>query len=335
MILSDYILQEIDRKAVLVETGHHDSGLVRAIQIALYQDSLVHSHELETGKMTKKIKRKIDGEVRRHNGHLEDGWKYATANYHGELTHPLILKTASIIEPVNETESYRNVAVRVSGFDSVMTINPLKIERHLNLLLPHVNDHELHAVERASLLHLHFARIHPLVDGNGRVARLLQNVILRHEGYAPATIMREERSFYQELLRDAMRGYIDRESQSTAEQTWESLKGVSPAEERFYHYIASKVNIGLESLLTAIDDLPCFKVEFNHKVEPGVAYTAKKMLQEYFRQPGRVGQARLVDKRGLIEVRGEINPCIVKGILDKKYKGDYTLSAYNLAEEGV
>jgi Fic family protein len=45
-----------------------------------------------------------------------------------------------------------------------------------------------HPVEFASLTHKDFVFIHPFIDGNGRVARLLMNLILLQEGYNIAMI---------------------------------------------------------------------------------------------------------------------------------------------------
>lgn len=42
---------------------------------------------------------------------------------------------------------------------------------------------EKHPVEAAALAHKEFVFIHPFVDGNGRIARLLMNLLLLQEGY--------------------------------------------------------------------------------------------------------------------------------------------------------
>ena len=41
----------------------------------------------------------------------------------------------------------------------------------------------LHTVEFAAMLHAKFVNIHPFIDGNGRVARLLMNLALLQTGY--------------------------------------------------------------------------------------------------------------------------------------------------------
>jgi Fic family protein len=57
-----------------------------------------------------------------------------------------------------------------------------------------------HPVEAAALLHKEFVFIHPFADGNGRVARLLMNLVLLQEGYNIATIPPITRNQYIEAL---------------------------------------------------------------------------------------------------------------------------------------
>ncbi len=62
---------------------------------------------------------------------------------------------------------------------------------------------EKHPVETAALLHQEFVFIHPFVDGNGRVARLLMNLILLQEGYTIAIIPPVMRRDYIDCLEKA------------------------------------------------------------------------------------------------------------------------------------
>jgi Fic family protein len=45
-----------------------------------------------------------------------------------------------------------------------------------------------HPVEYCALVHKEIAFIHPFIDGNGRVARLLMNLIVLQKGYGVAII---------------------------------------------------------------------------------------------------------------------------------------------------
>ena len=53
-----------------------------------------------------------------------------------------------------------------------------------------------HPVIIAATFHYRFVRIHPFDDGNGRMARLLMNMILIKHGYTVALIRRENRDEY-------------------------------------------------------------------------------------------------------------------------------------------
>lgn len=62
---------------------------------------------------------------------------------------------------------------------------------------------EKHPIEAAALAHKEFVFIHPFVDGNGRVARLLMNLILLQEGYEIVIIPPIIRSKYIQALEQA------------------------------------------------------------------------------------------------------------------------------------
>lgn len=61
---------------------------------------------------------------------------------------------------------------------------------------------ELHPVERAAEFHRRFVYIHPFPDGNGRVARLMMNMLLLQDRYMPILISPKIRSTYIKKLED-------------------------------------------------------------------------------------------------------------------------------------
>ena len=69
-----------------------------------------------------------------------------------------------------------------------------------------------HPVTVAGEFHWRFVEIHPFYDGNGRMARLLMNLILRQRGYAEAVFRVQDRDRYLEHLRraetDGLAGFL-------------------------------------------------------------------------------------------------------------------------------
>src|SRR5437764_772354 len=61
-------------------------------------------------------------------------------------------------------------------------------------------------VIRAAIAHHGFEAVHPFLDGNGRVGRLLLNLMLMREGYPPALLLRDWRVRYIQALDTANTG---------------------------------------------------------------------------------------------------------------------------------
>ncbi|MCL1972494.1 MAG: Fic family protein [Endomicrobia bacterium] len=68
---------------------------------------------------------------------------------------------------------------------------------------------ELHPVHYAAKLHERIASIHPFIDGNGRVARLVMNIALLQAGYVIAIIPPILRSDYISSIRLANKGKME------------------------------------------------------------------------------------------------------------------------------
>ena len=101
---------------------------------------------------------------------------------------------------------YRSVPVRISG-SSVVFPNPLKVPDLMQAFSDWLISAEgLHPVELAAEAHYRLVSIHPFVDGNGRSARLLMNMLLLMGGYPPAIIRKRDRLAYISSLEKAQLG---------------------------------------------------------------------------------------------------------------------------------
>ncbi len=76
------------------------------------------------------------------------------------------------------------------------------VQEHMERLVAEYNGQwqQLHPIVRAALLHGEFVKVHPFIDGNGRIARLLLNFELMKCGYPPTIIRAEMRPQYYDAL---------------------------------------------------------------------------------------------------------------------------------------
>ncbi len=116
-----------------------------------------------------------------------------------ELKEKDLLKIHEIIlSGINKEDAgiYRRVSVRISG-SAVVLPNPKKVQDLMDDFFKWLKtETKLHAVELAAEAHYRLVTIHPFIDGNGRTARLLMNLILMMKGYPPAIIRKNDRLPY-------------------------------------------------------------------------------------------------------------------------------------------
>ncbi|MGL4825695.1 MAG: Fic family protein [Alphaproteobacteria bacterium] len=101
---------------------------------------------------------------------------------------------------------YRAVSVRISG-STVVLPNPRKVPELMATFETWLAQCQgLHPVEFAVEAHYRLVTIHPFVDGNGRCARLLMNMMLLMCGYPAAIIRKRDRLAYINSLEKAQLG---------------------------------------------------------------------------------------------------------------------------------
>ncbi len=116
--------------------------------------------------------------------------------------HGMILKG---IDDANAGR-YRTLMVRISG-SAVVLPNAKKVPQLMGQFASWLKSTtDLHPAELAAQAHYRLVSIHPFVDGNGRTARLLMNLLLMRKGYPPVFIRTRERLAYLNGLEKAQLG---------------------------------------------------------------------------------------------------------------------------------
>ncbi len=89
----------------------------------------------------------------------------------------------------DEAGSYRTIQVYISGTEYIPPA-PQDVPRLMKHLADqiHFSQSTLHPVELAAMAHKRLVDIHPFINGNGRTARLLMNLILVSRGYGVVSI---------------------------------------------------------------------------------------------------------------------------------------------------
>ena len=261
------IVREIEKKLRdLNSCGFHPVSLLlgKHYESVLQTDANLHSYKMEHQS------EEVPANGSRFNTHaadkksIKDGIKnnwqafvWAMKHFNPEkLDASFVKEIARRVEPSLFSEdnvSYRESAVRPSGATWTPPY-PAKIPGELegeagkigylgNLKSLLMDDSTSGVLEAAAYAHLHLDRIHPFEDGNGRTARVVQNVILKKmRGLPPPIIYPGERFDYHQHLDRAINDWRCRTG-NPAE------KFDSRGEKMFYNYIAGKVSASLDMLL--------------------------------------------------------------------------------------
>lgn len=115
--------------------------------------------------------------------------------------HQLILQ--KIVD--NQAGRYRTVPVRIAG-STVILPNAMKVPELMEEFVSWLQESKDNPLTVAVDTHFKLVSIHPFVDGNGRTARLLMNLLLMQAGYPPAIIRKEERKQYIASIEKAQLG---------------------------------------------------------------------------------------------------------------------------------
>ncbi|MBU2524477.1 Fic family protein, partial [Patescibacteria group bacterium] len=90
--------------------------------------------------------------------------------------------------------------VRVGSY---VATDPKKVMGRIEeMLAKYYSSSNENIIKKIALLHLTFEHIHPFVDGNGRIGRVLNNYILIREGFVPINIKFIDRQLYYDAFKE-------------------------------------------------------------------------------------------------------------------------------------
>jgi len=118
--------------------------------------------------------------------------------------HKLVVKNTLKPELKNQIGKYRTLQVYIRGtnwFPPKSTEVPKEIASLLSWYTK--NKKKLHPLILAAYFHSAFETVHPFVDGNGRVGRLILNLILRKNNFPMINIPNKKKYIYYEALESA------------------------------------------------------------------------------------------------------------------------------------
>jgi len=125
-------------------------------------------------------------------------------DFKGDLSKRLVCKLHEIImENINDEEAghFRSYDVAIQGANW-MPVKGLEVKEKFEefMVWYRKNREKLHPIELAAIAHFKFIEVHPFGDGNGRVARLITNLILMKNGYPPINIRVRDTIEYVKVL---------------------------------------------------------------------------------------------------------------------------------------
>ncbi len=125
---------------------------------------------------------------------------------------------------------YRVNRVKISGSDyeppdsQVVPQQMDDLGRYIINVTDPENEIQNFPIVCAAAAHARLAQIHPFVDGNGRTARILMNLILMRLGYTICIITREDRLRYYDTLEESQAGDLTPLVELVYENVQESLE---------------------------------------------------------------------------------------------------------------
>ncbi len=158
--------------------------------------SIIHGHNV---KIDETLKRSVYNHYCAYNQMLT----FLKENDEKELTEGFLKDLhATLTNGILETGGlYRNVNIKINGSMHI-PCDYIKVYDRMKKYFYDVNNTDKDDIAAIAYAHLQLAKIHPFLDGNGRLARLILDFFLIKYGYVPISIPAKRRLEYFELLEE-------------------------------------------------------------------------------------------------------------------------------------
>lgn len=212
------------KKAQLDERRPLRSGILTRLHEDLRVRLTYHSNAIEGNSLTLKETQIVVEEgitigghsIREHLEATNHAGAYDLLYQLTERNAPIAIETilqlhSLVLHDLNPTAGqFRQVPVYIRGSDLV-TPHQSEVPGLMRQWVAWVNNADAgstvaNPVVRAAIAHHGFVMVHPFEDGNGRVSRLLLNLQLLRDGYAPAFLLRDWKGRYLAALGAADKG---------------------------------------------------------------------------------------------------------------------------------
>ncbi|KAG8190992.1 hypothetical protein JTE90_010850 [Oedothorax gibbosus] len=221
--LDEAELDKIDRKRLELIRLNHDNPALKRLKKEIYFQHIYHTVAIEGNTMSLaetrtvvETRMSVPGKsVLEHNEilGLESALRYINQTLVGKeaITVQDILgvhrRVLGHVDPVG-AGAFRQAQVFVGEHVPPLAADVAPLMEEFAAWLGSDALRRLHPVKAAALAHYKLVFIHPFVDGNGRTARLLMNMLLMRSGYPPVIIRKQERAHYYAAIQLANEGDV-------------------------------------------------------------------------------------------------------------------------------
>lgn len=298
------LLLEVDQNQLRIKKfGVFDSKILQKINYKLRLDWNYYSNRMEGGTLTRSetrsvmvgnldVKGKPFKDVAEMNGHDQivlDVLKMSKGEY--RISEKRIKEIHSAImyeenlELKKQIANWKSIPNEIINYkdEKISFTMPFDVPNQIHDLLNTVNSQydqftkqslNQHPVVVAADFHLKFVSIHPFYDGNGRMSRILTNILLMSYGF-PSVIIKE----------DAKKGYY---------QLLADIQAYGGNPELFYAFIAERVLESQQLILSALEgkeieeaddidkEISMFKRELDTKELVGTIKKSNEVIAELY-----------------------------------------------------